>query len=94
MGRREKRKKLYGQFKQSRNNVNFTDLCALAEMCGFTFDRQNGTSHKVYRHNKHPKIMNFQELHGEAKPYQVKQLMDFIDEHGLLNELDKEDPDV
>ena len=86
MGRREKINKLYKRLKQSQNNVSFTDICTLAEMAGLTFDRQNGTSHRIYRHEKHPKIMNFQAVHGKAKPYQVNQLINFIDEHKLLNE--------
>jgi len=90
MGRREKLKSLHRKLEQSRNNVSFTDLCALAELVDFTFDRQGG-SHKIYRHKSHPGIMNFQEVKGKAKPSQIKQLLDFIDQHGLLNE---EVPDV
>jgi len=84
MGKSEKRMALYQQLKRSRHNVSFGDLCTLAEMVGFTFDRQNGTSHKIYRHSKHPGIMNFQDVKGQAKPKQIGQLIDFIDEHGLL----------
>jgi hypothetical protein len=90
MGRREKIRSLYEKLGRSRNNVSFTDICTLAEMVGFTFDRQGG-SHKIYRHKNPPGIMDFQEVKGKAKPYQVKQLLDFIDDHDLIN---KEVPDV
>jgi hypothetical protein len=64
------------------NNVCFSDLCNLAELVGFRFDRQSG-SHKIYRHDKHPGIMNFQDCNGQAKPLQVKQLLSFIVDHNL-----------
>lgn len=87
MGRFENLEKLHAKFKISQSNINFSDLCRLAEMVGFSFDRQNG-SHKVYRHAKYPGIMNFQDVRGKGKPYQVKQLLNFIDEHDLLKKDD------
>ncbi len=82
MGQLEKLRKLHGKLKASQDNVSFSDLCNLAEMVGFSFDRQKG-AHRVYRHEKFPGIMNFQEVKGKAKPYQVKQLLNFISEHNL-----------
>jgi hypothetical protein len=57
-------------------NLRFNDICKLAEMAGFVFDRTAG-SQRIY---KHPAgmMMNFQDVNGQAKPYQVKQLLDFI----------------
>lgn len=57
-------------------NFRFSDLCSLADLAGFVFDRSAG-SHRIY---KHPSgvMMNFQDVNGKAKPYQVKQLLDFI----------------
>lgn len=83
MGNDEKLKELHSKFIKSQSNISFSELCKLAEMVGFTFDRQKG-SHKIYKHEKYPGIMNFQNVHGEAKPYQVKQLLGFISEHNLL----------
>lgn len=82
MGHLEKLRKLHGKLKASQDNVSFSDLCKLAEMVGFSFDRQRG-AHKVFTHEKYPRIMNFQEVKGKAKPYQVKQLLNFISEHNL-----------
>lgn len=90
MGHLEKIIKLQEKLEKSQSNVSFSDLCKLAEMVGFSFDRQNG-SHKVYRHEKYPGIMNFQDVKGKAKPYQVKQLLTFISEHNLIK---KEVPNV
>lgn len=73
MGRYEK---LLQRAVEAPGNLRFTDLCKLAEMVGFVFDRAAG-SHRIY---KHPAgmMMNFQDVNGQAKPYQVKQLLDFI----------------
>jgi hypothetical protein len=87
MGHQQKLQKLYESMQLSQSNVNFSDLCKLAEMVGFYFDRQKG-SHKVYRHEKHPGIMNFQDVKGKAKPYQVNQLLYFIREHNLIKKED------
>jgi len=58
------------------SSLRFSDLCRLAELAGFVFDRSSG-SHWIY---KHPGgfMMNFQNVGGKAKPYQVKQLLNFI----------------
>ena len=56
-----------------------SDLCTLAEMAGFVFDRAGG-SHKIYRHPAGG-MMNFQDVNGKAKPYQVKQLLDYISQN-------------
>jgi hypothetical protein len=73
MGRYEK---LLQRAIEAPGNLRFTDLCKLAEMAGVVFDRAAG-SHRIY---KHPAgmMMNFQDVNGQAKPYQVKQLLDFI----------------
>jgi len=85
MSRFEKLKRLYEQLEQSPHNTSFDDLCKLAVMVGFIFDRQKG-SHKVYRHACYPGIMNFQNINGKANKYQIKQLLGFISTHNLLRE--------
>jgi hypothetical protein len=79
MGQKEK---LLKRLMNCQNNMCFSDLCNLAELVGFRFDRQSG-SHKIYRHDKHPGIMNFQDCNGQAKLLQVKQLLSFIADHNL-----------
>lgn len=70
--------KLLQKARASNNNVDFDDICKLAELAGFEFVRSNG-SHKLYRHNSISQLMNFQNDHGKAKPYQVKQLLNSIE---------------
>lgn len=65
--------------RSSSSNLAFSDLCRLAECYGFVFRRQVG-SHRIYTHPLHPEArMNFQDDRGKAKPYQVQQLLDWID---------------
>jgi len=70
--------KLLEKARNAPNNLSFSDICFLAECHGFRFERQQG-SHKIF---KHPglllsdiRIMNFQNVRGKAKPYEVRQLL-------------------
>lgn len=65
--------------------IRFLDLCKLAEAFGFVFQHQKG-SHRVYAQDGIRQIMNFQNDHGMAKAYQVKQLMSCINKHRLTLE--------
>ena len=73
--------KLLKKAERSPNNFSFADICELAECSGFRFVRQSG-SHAIYENEKllpkDGRIMNFQNVHGKAKPYQVKQLLKAI----------------
>lgn len=68
--------------RNSPGGLRFSDLCRLAEAFGFVFQRQKG-SHRVYAHDGHREIMNFQNDRGSAKAYQVRQLLDCVDRNGL-----------
>ncbi|MBX9928485.1 MAG: type II toxin-antitoxin system HicA family toxin [Gemmatimonadaceae bacterium] len=66
---------------KARNNpqgVRFSDICALATCFGWVFDRASG-SHHIYKKAGHRIAMNFQDVRGMAKPYQVRQLLRAID---------------
>ena len=55
---------------------------ALVLSIGYKFDRQRG-SHRIYRAPGLPMI-NLQEAQsGKAKPYQVRQVLAIVDEHGI-----------
>lgn len=65
--------------KRKRASVTFDELCALALCWGFAFDRQNG-SHHIYE-RAGARRQDFQPRNRDrkmAKPFQVKQLLDFI----------------
>lgn len=79
--------KLLDKAARSPKNLKFEDLCALAECYGWVFQRQCG-SHRIYIHpglgNAFGSMMNFQSRDGKAKPFQVRQLLEAIEElnHG------------
>ena len=63
-------------------SVRFRELEALVLSIGYKFDRQRG-SHRIYRAPGLPMI-NLQEAQsGKAKPYQVRQVLAIVDEHGI-----------
>jgi len=55
-------------------NMRFADLCALATAFGYKLDRVKG-SHHIFVHPRADRPLNLQSAGGNAKPYQVKQLL-------------------
>lgn len=66
-----KKKRLLQKILAGMNNVRFQDLQKLVEAYGFKLDRING-SHHIYEHPDLPEMVNFQEIKGQAKPYQIR----------------------
>lgn len=62
-------------------SVRFADLCRLVEGVGYAHRRTVG-SHRIYTAAGLPAI-NLQADGKAAKPYQVRQVLRIIDEHGL-----------
>ncbi|MEZ0357802.1 toxin HicA [Mycobacterium sp. SA01] len=79
--------KLVAAFRESRTNVRYSDLLSV---CAHYFgeSRHGSTSHAVFRTPWHgePRV-NIQNKNGQAKPYQVKQVLEAIDK---LNSTGKE----
>jgi predicted RNA binding protein YcfA (HicA-like mRNA interferase family) len=63
-------------------NVAFGDLRALAESLGFELRRVSG-SHHVFMHPQVPQLINLQSVRGQAKPYQVRQLLRLVERYDL-----------
>jgi predicted RNA binding protein YcfA (HicA-like mRNA interferase family) len=76
-----KRDKLLEKARQAPNGLRFDELCKLAELYGFQFQRQRG-SHHIYKHPEYPYILTFPECAGNVKAGYVKLLLDAIDEVG------------
>ena len=70
-------------------NVRFADAQRLAEALGFQLDRVRG-SHHIYRHPGTGERINLQARGGQAKPYQLRQLLDLVERHGLRVKEDDE----
>ena len=66
-------------------SAHFSDVVSLVEAFGFHLSRVRG-SHHMFVHPGIPEIVNLQEVHGEAKPYQVRQFLKIVERHNLTLE--------
>jgi predicted RNA binding protein YcfA (HicA-like mRNA interferase family) len=66
-------------------NVRFRDFRRLVEAFGFQLHRVGG-SHFRYAHPNLGEILNLQPLGRQAKPYQIRQLLDLVDRYNLTLE--------
>ncbi len=83
-----RRVKLYEKALRNPKGLTFDELCRLAEYAGFSFARQKG-SHKTYKNPEIPDRLDQQITissgkHGEAKRYQVADLLDIIEKYHLI----------
>ena len=69
----------------SNRSVTFRDFIALIEAFGFIHERTKG-SHQSYSHPACAKLLVVQPLGKDAKRYQVRELLDMIEENGLTLE--------
>lgn len=76
---------VYEELKKNPKNVRFNRLCNTAEIFGFRFRGGKG-SHRIYVRDGIIERLNFQNVGGWAKPYQVRQLLKIIDKYNLLKE--------
>ena len=76
------RRKLLKRILASRANVRFGDMCLLAEAFGFHLSRISG-SHHIYAHPDVDELVNLQNVGGQAKPYQISQLMRLVERYNL-----------
>lgn len=63
-------------------NVRFADAQRLAESFSFERTAVRG-SHYIYRHEAIGLRINLQARGGQAKPYQLRQLLDIVERHAL-----------
>jgi predicted RNA binding protein YcfA (HicA-like mRNA interferase family) len=66
-------------------NVAFADLQALVAGFGFELRRTSG-SHHVYSHPAIPELINLQDVNGQAKPYQIRQMLRLVERYNLALE--------
>ncbi|UCE36190.1 MAG: type II toxin-antitoxin system HicA family toxin [Thermoplasmata archaeon] len=79
--------RLLERLKRNPKNVRFNKLCKAAEAFGFEYKGGKG-SHRIYIHKGIKEMLNFQNVQGKAKPYQVRQLIKVIEKYNLLEEKD------
>lgn len=60
-------------------------MVSLVEAFGFRLSRVNG-SHYIFEHALLPEILNLQNREGKAKPYQVRQFLQLVEQYNLTLE--------
>ena len=83
MGDEERTRELYEKALRKPASLKFREASTLAEGVGFWLDRTSG-SHHIFIHKSTRVLLNLQNVKGQAKPYQVRQLLVLIKEHNLL----------
>jgi predicted RNA binding protein YcfA (HicA-like mRNA interferase family) len=78
----DERKLLMRMARGAVTNVAFADLRRLAEALGFELRRVRG-SHHVFAHPDIAELINLQAVRGQAKPYQVRQLLRLVERYDL-----------
>jgi predicted RNA binding protein YcfA (HicA-like mRNA interferase family) len=79
MGRKQK---LLAKVLAGSKNIAFADAVLLAEAFGFILARVSG-SHHIFEHPNVAEIVNFQNVKGQAKPYQIRQFLRIVEAYNL-----------
>ena len=79
------KEKLLQKILSGSRNVRFGDMVTLVNAFGFRLSRTKG-SHHIFTHPGIPELVNLQEVHGQAKPYQIKQFLNLIERYNLKME--------
>jgi predicted RNA binding protein YcfA (HicA-like mRNA interferase family) len=74
--------KLYAQLVANRSSMRFSDFRRILETFGFTLDRVKG-SHHIFKHPSVDRALSIQPRGDKAKPYQIDQFLDIVEEFGL-----------
>ena len=76
------KRKLLRKILSGSKNIRFEELTALVEAFGFQLARVTG-GHHIYEHQSIQEIVNLQNYKGKAKPYQVRQFLELVEQHNL-----------
>ncbi|MDR2733738.1 MAG: type II toxin-antitoxin system HicA family toxin [Spirochaetota bacterium] len=79
------KQKLLQQILSNQKNVKYNDFVTILEAYGFYHARAEG-SHNIFRNVSVKEITNIQNVHGEVKPYQIRQLFSLIEKYNLKME--------
>ena len=66
-------------------NVRFGDMLTLVNAFGFRLSRTKG-SHHIFTRIGVYELVNLQNVHGQAKPYQIKQFLNLVERYNLKME--------
>jgi len=63
-------------------NIRFRDMVALVEAFGFRLARTSG-GHHIFERPGVRELVNLQNRKGKAKPYQVRQFLEIVEQYNL-----------
>jgi predicted RNA binding protein YcfA (HicA-like mRNA interferase family) len=63
-------------------NLRFQDMVSLVEAFGFQLARVSG-GHHIFEHPDVLELVNLQSVKGKAKPYQVRQFLQLVEQYDL-----------
>jgi len=75
-------KKILQKILSGSRNIRFSDMTHLVQGYGFTLSRTDG-SHHIFSRSGIPELVNLQNVNGQAKPYQIRQFLKFIEKYNL-----------
>ncbi len=76
------KQKLLEKVLSGSKNIRFTEFVTLVEAFGFELSRIRG-SHHIFEHPGVPEILNLQNNKGQAKPYQIHQFLQLVEQYNL-----------
>jgi predicted RNA binding protein YcfA (HicA-like mRNA interferase family) len=74
--------RLLAQVIEGRGVIKFRELERLLRALGFDLVRTSG-GHRIYIHPAVPRPLSIQRVGNDAKPYQLRQFRDMIQEYGV-----------
>jgi predicted RNA binding protein YcfA (HicA-like mRNA interferase family) len=77
-----RKEKLLQKVLAGSRNVRFGDMVTLLNAFGFRLSRTQG-SHHIFTHPGITELVNLQNVHGQAKPYQIKQFLNLVERYNL-----------
>ena len=83
-----KKRKLLQKLLSGSKNIRFSDAVACVEAFGFVLSRVNG-SHHIFIHPGVSELINLQNVDGKAKPYQLRQFLQIVEQYNLQMEEDE-----
>ena len=75
-----KRRKLLQKIIGGSKTIRFTEMVNLVEGFGFKLSRTDGSHHASF---DIPELVNLQDIKGQAKPYQIRQVLKLVEKHNL-----------
>jgi predicted RNA binding protein YcfA (HicA-like mRNA interferase family) len=84
-----KKQKLLRKILSGTKNVAFSDMVILVEAFGFRLVRITG-SHHIFDHPQLIEQVNLQNKNGQAKPYQVRQFFQLVEQYDLTLETNED----